>query len=377
MSLSDSGLGVEELSSGILSDSFSRVSLQGTQEPEILTPREMLMQFQEVNICAPMVRYSKLQFRQLVSEYETHITFTPMILAKEFSLSPKARDSDFSTNPFERGTFSMTDSSSLNNRSSRLVRGALVAQLGGNDSFYMGHAAELLKPYVDGIDINCGCPQSWAYQEGIGSALLRKPDLVRDLVRGIKTKCGEGFPVSIKIRVDDDLQHTSRLIKTALAANVSLITVHGRTRHQASSEPVSYDSIKFAAQEATTGSDGGVPTVANGDVFTLADAQKTRELCGVRGVMSARGLQENPALFAGHERIPLAGVQRFITISAQTGFIFPLYHRHLADMLGKWFKSKDERKYFNLLSSPASVLEYLEDMYDIVPGPFPIIDGVI
>ncbi|EGG00285.1 uncharacterized protein MELLADRAFT_93719 [Melampsora larici-populina 98AG31] len=321
-----------------------------------------------------MVRYSKLPFRQLVSEYETHITFTPMILAKEFSLSQKARDSDFSTNPFERGTFSMIDSS---NQSTRLVKGSLVAQLGGNESFYMAHAAELLQPYVDGIDINCGCPQSWAYKEGIGSALLRKPDLVRDLVRGIKTKCGETFPVSIKIRVDDDLQHTSRLIKTALAANVSFITVHGRTRHQASSEPVSYDSIKFAAEEATTGSDGGVPTAANGNVFTLADAQKTRELCGVKGVMSARGLQENPALFAGYERIPLSGVQRFITISAQTGFIFPLYHRHLADMLGNWFTSKEERKYFNLLSSPASVLEFLEDTYDITPGPFPIINGVL
>ncbi|KAA1138907.1 hypothetical protein PGTUg99_028818 [Puccinia graminis f. sp. tritici] len=86
-------------------DGLSRLSLE---DAEILSPQQMLNEFEVVHICAPMVRYSKLPFRQLVSEYETHITFTPMIL------------------------------------------------------------------YVDGIDINCGCPQQWACKEGIGSALLRK-----------------------------------------------------------------------------------------------------------------------------------------------------------------------------------------------------------
>jgi tRNA-dihydrouridine synthase 4 len=50
-----------------------------------------------------------------------------------------------------------------------------------------------------------GCPQKWAFQEGIGCALLRKPDTVRDLVRSVKQRLGWEFPVSVKIRVDDDL----------------------------------------------------------------------------------------------------------------------------------------------------------------------------
>lgn len=49
-----------------------------------------------------------------------------------------------------------------------------------------------------------GCPQKWAYHEGIGCALLRKPDLVRDLVRTTKQRLGWDFPVSVKIRIDDD-----------------------------------------------------------------------------------------------------------------------------------------------------------------------------
>lgn len=50
-----------------------------------------------------------------------------------------------------------------------------------------------------------GCPQSWAFQEGIGCALLRKPETVRDLVRQVKGRIGWEFPVSVKIRVDPDL----------------------------------------------------------------------------------------------------------------------------------------------------------------------------
>ena len=73
-----------------------------------------------------------------------------------------------------------------------------------------------------------------------------------------------------------------------------MISVHGRTRHQTSAgTPVSLKDIRFANEIAA----GAVPVVANGDVFSLADAQKTREVCKVNGVMSARGLLANPVLF--------------------------------------------------------------------------------
>lgn len=163
--------------------------------------------------------------------------------AKEFSRSAIARDSDFSTNSLERGTFYMEevrrgapivelDDSpeprgilSTPRRRKRKVRGSLIVQFAANDGQQLADAAELVKPWVDGIDLNCGtsslatclasfdahrlrragCPQKWAYQEGIGCALLRKPELVRDLVRSTKQRVGWDFPVSVKIRVDPDL----------------------------------------------------------------------------------------------------------------------------------------------------------------------------
>ena len=206
-----------------------------------MSTADLLNTYETVNVLAPLVRCSKLPFRHLTSLYETHVTHTPMILAQEFSRSQTARMSDFSTSATERGVFWMqpqhagstptfkphpedADQPQKNGESSRaprrrlpptakpptkqsqLVRGNLVAQFASPNGECLADAAELIRPYVDGIDINCGCPQKWAYNEGIGCALLRKPELVRDMVRAVKARLGDEFPVSIKIRVDPDLK---------------------------------------------------------------------------------------------------------------------------------------------------------------------------
>ncbi|KDE05912.1 hypothetical protein MVLG_03725 [Microbotryum lychnidis-dioicae p1A1 Lamole] len=356
------------------------------EHAEVLTPQEMLQQFDKVNVCAPMVRYSKLPFRQLVAQYETHITYTPMLLAQEFSRSAVARDSDFSTNTLERGTFWMTpkvnhtlvqewDSSPERRseealarkarRGQRRVRGNLVAQFAANDAAQLADAAELIKPWVDGIDLNCGCPQKWAYQEGIGCALLRRPDTVRDLVRTTKQRLGWDFPVTVKIRVDPNLQLTNELVTTAIAAGADVLTIHGRTRHQSSSgHPVNLDSIQFAVEC----SKGRIPCVANGDVFDLEGAEETRRRCGVNAVMSARGLLANPALFSGYDKTPSTAISEFIRISTQVGLIYPLFHRHVAYMIESHVTRRMDRLFFNGLTSYASVCDYLEDELGVKLG---------
>lgn len=186
-----------------------------------------------------MVRYSKLAFRQLVAQYDTHVTYTPMILcvqlacaqharehvslkqvvhahsAQEFSRSASARDSDFTTHSHERGIFRMRPASRSkvspgeheDERPTRLVRGNLIAQFAASAPEALADAAELISPHVDGLDLNCGCPQKWAYSEGIGCALLEKPEMVSSMVRAVKNRVGEEFPVLVKIRVDRDLSY--------------------------------------------------------------------------------------------------------------------------------------------------------------------------
>lgn len=72
----------------------------------------------------------------------------------------------------------------------------------------------------------------------------------------------------------------------AIHANVTHLTIHGRTRHQPSTAPVSLPGIKFAVECAK----GEVPCVGNGDIWEYGDVAMMRRETGVRGVMAARGL---------------------------------------------------------------------------------------
>lgn len=74
--------------------------------------------------------------------------------------------------------------------------------------------------------------------------------------------------------------------RPAIHAGANHLTVHGRTRHQASTQAVSLPSIKFAVDAAKR----EVPCVGNGDIWELGDVQTMRNETGVRGVMAARGL---------------------------------------------------------------------------------------
>lgn len=296
-----------------------------------LPPHHILSAFDDVNVCAPMVRYSKLPFRALVAQYNTHITTTPMILAAEFSRHAQARDAEFSTNQEERGTFRVCARTSKREVE---FRGALVCQLAASEPGPLADAAELVSRHVDGIDLNCGCPQPWAYAEQIGSYLLRQPETVRDMVRAVKGRLGDAYCMSVKIRIDEDLRLTDTLVRNALHAGASFITIHGRTRTESSaSDPVHLDGVKFAVEAANAcglqsargtspgdawmwaedgGAGGLAPCVVNGDIWSLSDAYEWRKRTGARGAMSARGLLANPALFAGAEHTPREAVRRFV-----------------------------------------------------------------
>ncbi|XP_035300915.1 tRNA-dihydrouridine(20a/20b) synthase [NAD(P)+]-like isoform X2 [Cricetulus griseus] len=259
-------------------------------------PMEMFQSGQMVKICAPMVRYSKLAFRTLVRKYSCDLCYTPMIVAADFVRSIKARDSEFTTNQGDC---------------------PLIVQFAANDARILSDAAQIVCPYANGIDINCGCPQ----------------------------------------RIHDDLTRTIDLCQKAEATGVSWITVHGRTieeRHQ----PVHYEAIKIIKESVS------IPVVANGDIRNLKEAENVWQMSGTDGVMVARGLLANPAMFAGYEETPLKCIWDWVDIALELGTPFMCFHQHLMYMMEK-ITSRQEKRVFNALSSTSAVLEYLTDNYGV------------
>lgn len=180
------------------------------------------------------------------------------------------------------------------------------------------------------MNLNCGCPQSWAIKEGIGCQLMEEPELVASMVRAAKALLAPlGKSVSVKIRIAKDLSKTRRWVDIVQAAGVDYITVHGRTRSQRSSTPPDYDAVAQVKAHAR------VPVVANGDAYSLAGVQDIAKRTGVDGVMAARGLLENPALFAGYEVTPVECVRVFLGYAIRCPIPYELVRHHVCDMTAK------------------------------------------
>ena len=242
---------------------------------------EILKEPRMIKVCAPMVRYSKLQFRSLVRQYNCDICFTPMILADSFVRSDKARDNEFSTNNEDK---------------------PLIVQFAANTLHDFLNAAEMVAPYCNGVDLNCGCPQRWAMKEGYGADLLQKPDLVKDLIYQVRNRIPNPFTVSVKIRLLKDIRRTIEYCRVLEKAGASFLTVHARTPEMRN-DPIDLDSLKLVRDSVK------LPLIANGDVKDLKSAERLFNESNCDAVMSARGILTNPALFAGHSITPLSCVQ--------------------------------------------------------------------
>lgn len=125
---------------------------------------------------------------------------------------------------------------------------------------------------------------------------------------------------------DDDDRRTLDFLKIVQDAGVDYVTVHGRQRSQRNSEPVNLEAIKLVKESAT------VPVVANGDAFTLDDVRRIADFTGVDGVMSARGLMENPTLFTGTVKTPWTAVEAFVGLAVRSPLPYGLVLHHVGEM---------------------------------------------
>lgn len=284
-----------------------------------------------VKMVSPMVRYSKMPFRVLCRKYHADLAFTPMILADDVSRKSVLLPEEFTTNAEDR---------------------PLVAQFATNKAIELGLAAEKLSPYIDGIDLNCGCPQKWVISEGIGAVLSSKPQLVKDMVWEVKKRL-PNMPMSIKIRLQKDMRTTVDLVQKAEAAGVEWITVHGRTPQERGHNKVHVNAISFIKSIAH------VPVIANGDMFTPGDMDAVVQATKVDGIMCARGALANPAMFAQYDVVPLQCVIDYFELALEFGGLFVTHHHHLMFMLFGRI-SKADRREFSLLRSMVGVIDFFQ-----------------
>lgn len=165
-------------------------------------------------------------------------------------------------------------------------------QLFGSDPDIISEMAKKIenRPFSI-LDINMGCPVPKVAGNGEGSALMKNPKLVEEIVS--KTAKAIKKPVTVKIRKGFDDEHINavEIARIAESAGAAAVAVHGRTREQYYSGKADWDIIR-QVKEAVK-----IPVIGNGDVTSSEAARQLMETTGCDGIMIGRGAQGNPWIF--------------------------------------------------------------------------------
>jgi len=167
----------------------------------------------------------------------------------------------------------------------------VIAQMIGNDiPALVRNALRLQKLPVAAIDLNLGCPAPVVYRKCAGGGLLREPARIDAILGALRDAVTIPFTVKTRIGFSSP-EEFDALLPVFAKHKIDLLTVHARTVLQMYRPGVRYDLIARAARELKC------PVLANGNIYSAAQARQLLAVTGARGLMIGRGAIRNPWLF--------------------------------------------------------------------------------
>ena len=222
-------------------------------------------------ILAPMAGVTDLPFRLLCRELGAGLICMEMVSAKAIFYNNKNTEELMEIHPDEK---------------------PVSLQLFGSDPDIISEMAKKIedRPF-DILDLNMGCPVPKVVNNHEGSALMKEPRLVEEILTKLVKAIHK--PVTVKIRkgFDDDHVNAVEIAKIAESCGVAAVAVHGRTRQQYYSGKADWDII------AEVKDAGKIPVIGNGDVDGPDAAAALLAHTGCDGVMIGRAAQGNPWIF--------------------------------------------------------------------------------
>lgn len=298
---------------------------------------------------APLAGYSDLPFRKMCKQYNPGLVFCEMVkieaLVRHDTNSYKLLDFDYTMHP-------------------------IGAQLCGSNIALAKEAACILEDLgFDWIDFNCGCPVDKVTKDGSGSAMLKTPNLIGDIISEISSSTK--LPISVKIRAGWDSRNLNALEITSIAeqAGADVIFIHGRTAKQGYKGNADWEIIKLCKEKAKK-----ILVFGNGDLFDEIAVRKMFEQTDCDGVLLARGMIGKPwfvKAVANHyndEQYPVDALRIKNEMVQHFEFIksYQIEKKALLDMrrLGSWYLhwsvgAKKLKIGINMAQSTSEIMEII------------------
>lgn len=229
------------------------------------------VQMENPFVLAPMAGVTDLPFRTLCKEQGAGLICMEMVSAKAISFHNKNTEALMEIDPSEH---------------------PVSLQLFGSEPELMAEVAKSIeeRPF-DILDINMGCPVPKVVNNGEGSALLKNPDLIVEIVKKVSSAIKKPLTVKVRIGFENEPVDIVEIAKRVEDAGAAAIAVHGRTRQQYYSGVADWDAIR-RVKEAVS-----IPVIGNGDVDSPQKAEALIKETGCDAVMIGRAVRGNPWIF--------------------------------------------------------------------------------
>ncbi|OHT03173.1 hypothetical protein TRFO_06856 [Tritrichomonas foetus] len=302
----------------------------------------------------PMVRASCLPFRLQCLEYGADGVFGPATSCESILISHLDENDPYSL------YFGWPDKPYIHFKSSPLEKGKLVFQILAHDPSTAIQGTEKVIGFSSAIDLNCGCPESFATSKGNGSALMNDPQTVSDVVKALRRNFN--IPISVKHRIHSDINKSIQFAVACENAGASAITIHGRLKEQKNKGDVAYDDMRLVFEHLH------VAKIGNGGVKSRKAGREMMEKTGCDSVMISGAALKNPSVFAEEIKDPIEVARRYIEIAEEHCNDRREWRWTLTTMLGKYRYITKNEKYNQMVH-----LNNLSEFRDILfaENPFP------
>ena len=256
--------------------------------------------------------------------------------------------------------------------------GIRSVQIAGSDPQLMADAAQFsVENGAQIIDINMGCPAKKVNKKLAGSALLKYPEIIEDVLKAVVNAVD--VPVTLKTRTGWDTENKNcvQIAKLAEDCGIQALALHGRTKACMYKGEAEYDSIK-AVKEAIS-----IPVIANGDIDSPEKAKYVLEYTGADALMIGRPAQGRPWIFQEIQyflengtTMPGLPVEEVKSIMlGHVNALHEFYGEYLGPRIARkhvgWYLKEHEqagefRRTFNALDAAELQLEALEGYFDNV-----------